>query len=65
VGYGDIAPVTWPGRIVNAFLIIVGVMIFLGFMALLATTMFISDKKLVITIKIASLSSLAWVFLIV
>jgi len=46
VRYGDIAPVTWPGRIVSAFLIIAGVMFFLGFMALLATTMFISDKNI-------------------
>ena len=39
VGYGDIVPITGQGRITGAFLIIFGVMFFLGFMAVIATTM--------------------------
>ena len=39
VGYGDIVPVTIAGRIVGAFLIIVGVTFFLGFMAVLVSVM--------------------------
>ena len=39
VGYGDIVPMTGKGRLVGAFLIIFGVMFFLGFMAILATSM--------------------------
>lgn len=47
VGYGDIVPITGPGRITGAFLIIVGVMFFLGFMAITATIMssLIRDTK--------------------
>lgn len=37
VGYGDIVPVTVPGRIVGIFLIIVGVSFFLGSMAFLVS----------------------------
>lgn len=33
VGYGDIAPITGAGRLTGAFLIIVGVIFFLGFTA--------------------------------
>ena len=39
VGYGDIVPVTIEGRIIGAFLIIVGVTFFLGFMAVLVSVM--------------------------
>lgn len=39
VGYGDIVPLTGIGRITGAFLIIFGVMFFLGFMAIMATAM--------------------------
>ena len=39
VGYGDIVPITGTGRIIGAFLIIFGVMFFLGFMAITATAM--------------------------
>ena len=39
VGYGDIVPMTIPGRIVGAFLIVVGVTFFLGFMAVLVSVM--------------------------
>ena len=39
VGYGDIVPITTGGRIVGAFLIIVGVTFFLGFMAVLVSVM--------------------------
>ena len=39
VGYGDIVPITIAGRIVGAFLIIVGVTFFLGFMAALVSIM--------------------------
>ena len=39
VGYGDIAPVTGWGRITGAILIILGVMFFLGFTAVLVSVM--------------------------
>ena len=48
VGYGDIVPLTVGGRLVGIFLIITGVMCFLGSMAVLASvlTNFISfDQK--------------------
>ena len=45
VGYGDIVPITGQGRITGAFLIIFGVMFFLGFMAITATVMSISLIK--------------------
>ena len=40
VGYGDIAPVTVGGRLTGAFLIIVGAMFFLGFMAIVSSIVF-------------------------
>ena len=40
VGYGDIAPVTLGGRLTGAFLIIVGAMFFLGFMAIVSSIVF-------------------------
>ena len=39
VGYGDIVPLTGFGRMIGAFLIIFGVMFFLGFTAALASVM--------------------------
>ena len=39
VGYGDIVPFTFQGRLVGFFLIIVGVTFFLGFMAVLVSVM--------------------------
>ena len=39
VGYGDIVPVTGLGRLIGAFLIIVGVTFFLSFMAILVSVM--------------------------
>lgn len=39
VGYGDIAPLTGLGRITGAFLIIFGVIFFLGFVAALASVL--------------------------
>ncbi len=39
VGYGDIVPITGPGRIAGAILIISGVMFFLGFTAVLVSLM--------------------------
>ncbi len=47
VGYGDIVPVTNAGRAVGAFLIIVGVTFFLGFMAVLVSVMstFIAEEQ--------------------
>ena len=47
VGYGDIVPITGIGRITGAFLIIIGVMFFLGFTAVLASIMttFIREEK--------------------
>ena len=40
VGYGDIAPITLGGRLTGAFLIIVGAMFFLGFMAIVSSIVF-------------------------
>ena len=39
VGYGDIVPITGWGRIVGAFLIITGVVLFLGFIAVLVSVL--------------------------
>jgi len=39
VGYGDIVPTTGGGRIIAVFLIITGVTFFLGYMAILVTSM--------------------------
>ena len=39
VGYGDIVPITGVGRLAGAFLIIVGVVFFLGAMAVLTSAM--------------------------
>ena len=39
VGYGDIVPITGAGRMAGAFLIIVGVMFFLGAVAVLTSAM--------------------------
>lgn len=39
VGYGDVVPITGAGRFVGAFLIIVGVMFFLGFTAVMVSVM--------------------------
>ena len=48
VGYGDIVPLTGPGRMIAALLIIFGVMFFMGFTAVLASIMssFITKNKL-------------------
>jgi len=40
VGYGDIAPITTGGRLTGAFLIVVGAMFFLGFMAIVSSIVF-------------------------
>ena len=47
VGYGDIVPMTAGGRLISFFLIIVGVMCFLGSMAVLVSvlTAFIEEEK--------------------
>ena len=45
VGYGDVVPVTGPGKITTALLIIFGVMFFLGFTATLVATMSSFIKK--------------------
>ena len=47
VGYGDIVPVTGWGKITGAFLILFGVVFFLGFVAVLSTVLssFITKEK--------------------
>ena len=45
VGYGDIFPITTVGRILGAFLIVVGVAFFLGFMAIMVTLISTADKN--------------------
>ncbi len=47
VGYGDIVPVTDPGRIVAVIMIVIGVVFFLSFMAIFATilTSIVAEQK--------------------
>lgn len=39
VGYGDVFPITGYGRVVAAFLIVIGISFFLSFMAVLVSVM--------------------------